>query len=67
MNAPLTGRCPVCGGELIAETSTFYLQAVCQSCRVCLEFPRQIAHDVEELDGVLAMHAQKKSEQGVSV
>lgn len=54
MNTTLASKCPVCGGALIAETSPFYLQAMCESCRVCMEWPRSMAHDVEELDGLIA-------------
>ncbi len=62
MYQPLSSRCPVCGGELVAETCPIYLQAHCDRCQVTLEFPRQIAHSVEELDGVLAAHAARRAD-----
>lgn len=60
MNVPMKSKCPVCGGELVAESSVLYLQAVCERCMVCLEFPKTIAHDVEEFDGVLDAHARRR-------
>lgn len=56
----LSSRCPVCGWELIAETCPSYLQAHCERCQVTLEFPPQVAHSADELDGVLrAAHMSK--------